>query len=218
MIKGQDMIFKLISTHYIIVLLSILGHDTTGIDEKAIEFLTYEQVKIKPSLRRPDFIVIERVILMIEFQSTLANLKDAMRFDGYMTTFTETFCDKLIGNIDKIRFIILSTAEKTKIKQYHRFDGSNVYFSIISLADSNKNEIISIIKEKINKHVNFSDEDAVKLALTPLIDIKKENIESQFYQTRDLMKQGIWKNEKQKNASYAIILILMEMYSRMMIL
>ena len=191
MIKGQDMIFKLIGTHYVLVLLSILGYDTAGIDEKAIEFLTYEQVKIKPSLRRPDFIVIGRVILMIEFQSTLANLKDAMRFDGYMTTFTETFCDKLIGNIDKIRFIILSIAEKTKIKQYHRFDGSNVYFLIISLADSDKKEIISIIKEKINKHINFSDEDAVKLALTPLIDIKKEDIESQFYQTRDLMKQGI---------------------------
>ena len=104
-----------------------------------------------------------------------------------MTTFTETFCDKLIGNIDEIRFIILSTAEKTKIKQYHLFDGSNVYFLIISLADSNKKEIISIIKEKINKHVNFSDEDAVKLALTPLMDIKKENIESQFYQTKHLV-------------------------------
>ena len=79
MIKGQDMIFKLIGTHYVLVLLSIIGYDTSGIDEKAIEFLTYEQVKIKPSLRRPDFIVkIGRVILMIEFQSTPVNLKDAI--------------------------------------------------------------------------------------------------------------------------------------------
>ena len=71
--QGQDNTFKFISNEYLKEFIKIILTDLNlKIDEDTkIEILTEEQITIKPSLHRPDFIArVNDIILMLEFQST----------------------------------------------------------------------------------------------------------------------------------------------------
>lgn len=144
MSQGQDMTLKYISKDYLKKLISILPKDIDiEIDETTeIEVLTEEQISIEPSLYRPDLIVrIGNVILMIEFQSTFVGRLNKKRFKVYISNFD------LKKNIEnrKIIFVVISTAEYSKIAKYSINEWDTFQFPIISLFEINEREIISNI-------------------------------------------------------------------------
>ena len=99
-------------------------------EDSEIEILTEEQITIKPSLHRPDFIArVNDIILMLEFQSTPIRKNDKKRFKAYISNFD------LKRNTEnkKIIFAVISTAEHSKFAKYEINDWDAFIFPIISL-------------------------------------------------------------------------------------
>ena len=180
------------------------------IDENSkIEILTEEQISIKPSLHRPDFIArVNDIILMPEFQSTPVRTKDKKRFKAYISNFD------LKRNTEnkKIVFAVISTAEYSKFVKYKINDWDAFIFPIISLLNFDEREIISNIKQKINKQENFTESELIELALTPIMVQGRENIIHQFEETATLMNQIPYRTQKIKESVYGIALMLGNMY------
>ena len=73
-------------------------------------------------------------------------------------------------------------------------------------------EIISNIKEKINKQEKFTDDELIGLALTPIMVRGRNNIINQFKETARLMNKIDYETQKIKESTYAIALMLGNMY------
>jgi len=212
MTHGQDMTIKLIEEDHRPSLLKKLKIEDIKPDAK-IEPVPREMVKITPSIMRPDIIVrIGKTLIMIEHQSTKVDLDDKSRFDSYICEFSRAIIKKHRGKIDEIHFYILSTAEETKTVIYHRLDGVNVPLKIVSLADSNKEEIINSIKQKHENNESFSDGELIDFALTPLMETGREKITEQFKKNYNLIINLNYPNEEIKNTVYGITLLLVNMY------
>jgi hypothetical protein len=112
----------------------------------------------------------------------------------------------------KIIFAVISTAEYTKISRYIINDRNTFQFPIISLFETDEREIISNIKEKINKQEIFTDYELIELALTPIMVRGRENIIKQFKETAILMNEINYKTQKIKESTYGIALMLGNMY------
>ncbi|WP_295613160.1 hypothetical protein [uncultured Methanobrevibacter sp.] len=153
-------------------------------EDSKIEILTEEQITIKPSLHRPDFIArVNDIILMLEFQSTAVRTKDKKRFKEY-----------------------------SKFVKYKINDWDVFIFPIISLLNFDEREIISNIKQKIIKQENFTDSELIELALTPIMVQGRKNIIHQFEETATLMNQISYRTQTIKESVYGIALMLGNMY------
>ena len=209
--QEKDKTFKLISNEYLLEFLNMLeiGIEFDVLDDSEIEVLTGEQISIEPSLYRPDFIVrIGDFILMLEFQSTYIGIRDIKRFKVYISNFDL----KVNVNNLNIIFAVISTAQNSKIAEYCINEWNCFNFPLISLLNINEREIISNIKEKINKHEDFSNKELVELALTPIMVNGRENIICQFKETSDLMNLLTFPNDEIKESVYGIALMLANMY------
>ena len=209
--QGQDNTFKFISNEYLKEFIKIILTDLNlKIDEDTkIEILTEEQITIKPSLHRPDFIArVNDIILMLEFQSTAVRTKDNKRFKAYISNFD------LKRNTEnkKIIFAVISTAEYSKFVKYKINDWDVFIFPIISLLNFDEREIISNTKQKINKQENFTDSELIELALTPIMVRGRKNIIHQFEETATLMNQISYRTQTIKESVYGIALMLGNMY------
>ena len=209
--QGQDNTFKFISNEYLKEFIKIILTDLNlKIDEDSkIEILTEEQITIKPSLHRPDFIArVNDIILMLEFQSTAVRTKDNKRFKAYISNFD------LKRNTEnkKIIFAVISTAEYSKFVKYKINDWDVFIFPIISLLNFDEREIISNTKQKINKQENFTDSELIELALTPIMVRGRKNIIHQFEETATLMNQISYRTQTIKESVYGIALMLGNMY------
>ena len=211
MAHEQDMTLKYISGDYLKKLISMLPKDINiEIDETTeIEVLTEEQISIEPSLYRPDLIVrVGNVILMIEFESTFVGRIKKKRYKVYISNFDL----KKNKENRKIIFLVISTAEYTKISKYSINELNTFQFPIISLFEINEREIISNIKEKINNQERFSDEELIALALTPIMVRGRDNIISQFEEIVLLMDEIKYNTEQIKESIYGIAILLGNMY------
>ena len=209
--QEKDKTLKLISNEYLLEFLNMLeiGIEFDVLDDSEIEVLTGEQISIEPSLYRPDFIVrIGDFILMLEFQSTYIGIMDIKRFKVYISNFDL----KVNVNNLNIIFAVISTAQNSKIAEYCINEWNCFNFPLISLLNINEREIISNIKEKINKREDFSNKELVELALTPIMVNGRENIICQFKETSDLMNLLTFPNDEIKESVYGIALMLANMY------
>ena len=178
-------------------------------EDSKIEILTEEQITIKPSLHRPDFIArVNDIILMLEFQSTAVRTKDKKRFKAYISNFDL----KRNTKNKKIIFAVISTAEYSKFVKYKINDWDVFIFPIISLLNFDEREIISNTKQKINKQENFTDSELIELALTPIMVRGRKNIIHQFEETATLMNQISYRTQTIKESVYGIALMLGNMY------
>ncbi|MEE0025698.1 hypothetical protein [Methanobrevibacter sp.] len=178
-------------------------------EDSKIEILTEEQITIKPSLHRPDFIArVNDIILMLEFQSTAVRTKDKKRFKAYISNFDL----KRNTKNKKIIFAVISTAEYSKFVKYKINDWDVFIFPIISLLNFDEREIISNIKQKIIKQENFTDSELIELALTPIMVQGRKNIIHQFEETATLMNQISYRTQTIKESVYGIALMLGNMY------
>ena len=75
-----------------------------------------------------------------------------------------------------------------------------------------KEKFISNIKEKINKQEKFTDDELIGLTLTPIMVRGRNNIINQFKETARLMNEIDYETQKIKESTYAIALMLGNMY------
>ncbi|WP_407378738.1 hypothetical protein [Methanobrevibacter sp.] len=210
MAQDKDKTFKYISEEHLKELLNMLPDNIISIDADAkIETLTGEQILIEPTLYRPDYIVrIGNTILMIEYQSSYVDTEHKKRFKVYISNFDYKKNDQNL----EIIFLVISTAETSKTAK-HQINNWDIFsFPIISLLETDEREIISNIKEKIDKQEKISDKEIIELALTPLMVQGRENIINQFKELTPIMNEINYETEKIKESLYGIILMLGNMY------
>ena len=211
MSHGKDMTFKHISKTHLNELINLLPNDINiEIDENTeIEILTEEQISIEPSLYKPDLIVrIGNLILMIEYQSTYVAKDDKKRFKVYISNFDYKNNKKNL----EIIFLVLSTAEYSKMAKHSINKWDTFTFPIVSLYNINEREIISNIEEKINNRETITDSELIELALTPMMVRGRDNIINQFEEIIPLMSEITYRSKKIKESVYAIALMLGNMY------
>ena len=209
--QGQDMTFKHISKNHLQELIKLLPDDINiEIDENTeIEILTEEQISIEPSLYKPDLIVrIGNLILMIEYQSTYVATNEKKRFKVYISNFDY----KNNENNLEIIFLVLSTAEYSKMAEHSINKWDTFTFPIVSLNNFNEKEIISNIEEKINHDKTITDSELIELALTPMMVRGRDNIINQFEEIIPLMSEIKYTSKIIKESVYAIALMLGNMY------
>lgn len=145
---------------------------------------------------------------MFEYQSTALRTNDKKRFKVYISNF-----DLKINTTNlKIIFAVISTAQKSKKMKYCINEWDCFKFPLISLLNIDEKEIISNIKDKIDKQEEFNELELIKLALTPLMVQGRENIICQFKQTSNLMACLNFPNNELKQSIYGISLMLANMY------
>lgn len=185
MIQSKDSSFKFISKKHLKELFEILNIQLgIELDFDDVEVLTTEMVSIEPSLLRPDYVVkIGNIIFMIEFESSHIGLLKKKLFKLYIAAYDYKNNDE---NNDII-FLVISSKEKSKMGTYSINKWDTFKFPIISLKDLDKEKIINNVKTKIENNHQFSDNELIQLALTPILENNRESIINQFIETKDLL-------------------------------
>ena len=210
MVQSKDASFKYISKEHLIELFDILNVEFgVDLDFSNVEVLTSEEVIIKPSLIRPDYIVkIGNTIFMIEFESSYVGRKKKKLFKLYVAAFDY----KNNEDDNEIIFFVVSTKEKSKMANYRLNDWDNFNFPIVSLKDLDKEKIINNIEMKIKDNDDFTNRDLLELALTPILEENHDKIVNQFYETKDLIGEIDFPNIEIKESVYGLVLMLSSMF------
>ena len=210
MVQSKDASFKYISKEHLMELFDILNVEFgVDLDFSNVEVLTSEEVIIKPSLIRPDYIVkIGNTIFMIEFESSYVGRKKKKLFKLYVAAFDY----KNNEDDNEIIFFVVSTKEKSKMANYRLNDWDNFNFPIVSLKDLDKEKIINNIEMKIKDNDDFTNRDLLELALTPILEENHDKIVNQFYETKDLIGEIDFPNIEIKESVYGLVLMLSSMF------
>ena len=159
--QSEDQLFKYATKEDGFGLLKLLKESNANIKE--IDFksenLTYnptELVELGPKIYKTDMILeLDHLIVLTEFQSTIVKTPDAKR------------------NNKPIILIVISTAEKTKIKQYKINKDCVFTIPIVSLKDFDGDKIINNIENKIKNNQKITRHEMLNLALAPFMSSKK---------------------------------------------
>lgn len=209
-VQSKDASFKFISKQHLIELFDILdiqfGMD---LDFSEIEVLSTEEVVIEPSLVRPDYVVkIGEVIFMLEFESFRVGVRKKKLFKLYISAYDYKNNDEN----NQIIFFVVSTKEKSKMAKYSINDWDSFTFPIISLKDLDKEEIINNIETKIENDDEFTNRELLELALTPILENRKEDIVNQFFKTMDMLDYVKFPDREIKESVYGIVLMLSSIF------
>lgn len=171
---SEDQLFKYATKEDGIGLLKLLKESNTNIKE--IDFksenLTYnptELVELDPKIYKTDMILeLDHLIVLTEFQSTIVKTPDEKRYRLYTA-----LVDYAKRNNKPIMLIVISTAEKTKIKQYKINKDCVFTIPIVSLKDFDGDKIINNIENKIKNNQKITRHEMLNLALAPFMSSKK---------------------------------------------
>lgn len=136
------------------------------------ENLTYnptELVELDPKIYKTDMILeLDHLIVLTEFQSTIVKTIDEKRYRLYTA-----LVDHAKRNNKPLILIVISTAEKTKIKQYKINKDCVFTIPIVSLKDFDGDKIINNIENKIKNNQKITRHEMLNLALAPFMSSKK---------------------------------------------
>ena len=172
--QSEDQLFKYATKEDGIGLLKLLKESNANIKE--IDFksenLTYnptELVELDPKIYKTDMILeLDHLIVLTEFQSTIVKTPDEKRYRLYTA-----LVDYAKRNNKPIMLIVISTAEKTKIKQYKINKDCVFTIPIVSLKDFDGDKIINNIENKIKNNQKITRHEMLNLALAPFMSSKK---------------------------------------------
>lgn len=172
--QSEDQLFKYATKEDGIGLLKLLKESNANIKE--IDFksenLTYnptELVELDPKIYKTDMILeLDHLIVLTEFQSTIVKTIDEKRYRLYTA-----LVDYAKRNNKPIILIVISTAEKTKIKQYKINKDCVFTIPIVSLKDFDGDKIINNIENKIKNNQKITRHEMLNLALAPFMSSKK---------------------------------------------
>lgn len=172
--QSEDQLFKYATKEDGIGLLKLLKESNANIKEMDFESenLTYnptELVELDPKIYKTDMILeLDHLIVLTEFQSTIVKTPDEKRYRLYTA-----LVDYAKRNNKPIMLIVISTAEKTKIKQYKINKDCVFTIPIVSLKDFDGDKIINNIENKIKNNQKITRHEMLNLALAPFMSSKK---------------------------------------------
>ena len=172
--QSEDQLFKYATKEDGFGLLKLLKESNANIKE--IDFksenLTYnptELVELDPKIYKTDMILeLDHLIVLTEFQSTIVKTPDEKRYRLYTA-----LVDYAKRNNKPLILIVISTAEKTKIKQYKINKDCVFTIPIVSLKDFDGDKIINNIENKIKNNQKITRHEMLNLALAPFMSSKK---------------------------------------------
>lgn len=172
--QSEDQLFKYATKEYGFGLLKLLKESNANIKE--IDFksenLTYnptELIELDPKIYKTDMILeLDHLIVLTEFQSTIVKTIDEKRYRLYTA-----LVDYAKRNNKPLILIVISTAEKTKIKQYKINKDCVFTIPIVSLKDFDGDKIINNIENKIKNNQKITRHEMLNLALAPFMSSKK---------------------------------------------
>ncbi|MDD7244595.1 MAG: hypothetical protein PUH07_05720 [Methanobrevibacter smithii] len=172
--QSEDQLFKYATKEDGFGLLKLLKESNANIKE--IDFksenLTYnptELVELGPKIYKTDMILeLDHLIVLTEFQSTIVKTIDEKRYRLYTA-----LVDYAKRNNKPLILIVISTAEKTKIKQYKINKDCVFTIPIVSLKDFDGDKIINNIENKIKNNQKITRHEMLNLALAPFMSSKK---------------------------------------------
>ncbi|WP_400221716.1 hypothetical protein, partial [Methanobrevibacter smithii] len=171
---SEDQLFKYATKEDGFGLLKLLKESNANIKE--IDFksenLTYnptELIELDPKIYKTDMILeLDHLIVLTEFQSTIVKTIDEKRYRLYTA-----LVDYAKRNNKPLILIVISTAEKTKIKQYKINKDCVFTIPIVSLKDFDGDKIINNIENKIKNNQKITRHEMLNLALAPFMSSKK---------------------------------------------
>lgn len=172
--QSEDQLFKYATKEDGIGLLKLLKESNANIKEIDFESenLTYnptELVELDPKIYKTDMILeLDHLSVLTEFQSTIVKTPDEKRYRLYTA-----LVDYAKRNNKPIMLIVISTAEKTKIKQYKINKDCVFTIPIVSLKDFDGDKIINNIENKIKNNQKITRHEMLNLALAPFMSSKK---------------------------------------------
>lgn len=172
--QSEDQLFKYATKEDGIGLLKLLKESNANIKEIDFESknLTYnptELIELDPKIYKTDMILeLDHLIVLTEFQSTIVKTPDEKRYILYTA-----LVDYAKRNNKPIILIVISTAEKTKIKQYKINKDCVFTIPIVSLKDFDGDKIINNIENKIKNNQKITRHEMLNLALAPFMSSKK---------------------------------------------
>lgn len=172
--QSEDQLFKYATKEDGFGLLKLLKESNANIKE--IDFksenLTYnptELIELDPKIHKTDMILeLDHLIVLTEFQSTIVKTIDEKRYRLYTA-----LVDYAKRNNKPLILIVISTAEKTKIKQYKINKDCVFTIPIVSLKDFDGDKIINNIENKIKNNQKITRHEMLNLALAPFMSSKK---------------------------------------------
>ena len=172
--QSEDQLFKYATKEDGFGLLKLLKESNANIKEIDFESenLTYnptELVELDPKIYKTDMILeLDHLIVLTEFQSTIVKTIDEKRYRLYTA-----LVDYAKRNNKPLILIVISTAEKTKIKQYKINKDCVFTIPIVSLKDFDGDKIINNIENKITNNQKITRHEMLNLALAPFMSSKK---------------------------------------------
>lgn len=172
--QSEDQLFKYATKEDGFGLLKLLKESNANIKE--IDFksenLTYnptELIELDPKIYKTDMILeLDHLIVLTEFQSTIVKTIDEKRYRLYTA-----LVDYAKRNNKPLILIVISTAEKTKIKQYKINKDCVFTIPIVSLKDFDGDKIINNIENKIKNNQKITRHEMLNLAIAPFMSSKK---------------------------------------------
>lgn len=172
--QSENQLFKYATKEDGFGLLKLLKESNANIKE--IDFksenLTYnptELIELDPKIYKTDMILeLDHLIVLTEFQSTIVKTIDEKRYRLYTA-----LVDYAKRNNKPLILIVISTAEKTKIKQYKINKDCVFTIPIVSLKDFDGDKIINNIENKIKNNQKITRHEMLNLALAPFMSSKK---------------------------------------------
>ena len=172
--QSEDQLFKYATKEDGFGLLKLLKESNANIKEIDFESenLTYnptELVELDPKIYKTDMILeLDHLIVLTEFQSTIVKTIDEIRYTLYTA-----LVDYAKRNNKPLILIVISTAEKTKIKEYKINKDCVFTIPIVSLKDFDGDKIINNIENKIKNNQKITSHEMLNLALAPFMSSKK---------------------------------------------
>lgn len=172
--QSEDQLFKYATKEDGFGLLKLLKESNANIKEIDFESenLTYnptELIELNPKIYKTDMILeLDHLIVLTEFQSTIVKTIDEKRYRLYTA-----LVDYAKRNNKPLILIVISTAEKTKIKQYKINKDCVFTIPIVSLKDFDGDKIINNIENKIKNNQKITRHEMLNLALAPFMSSKK---------------------------------------------
>ena len=172
--QSEDQLFKYATKEDSFGLLKLLKESNANIKEIDFESenLTYnptELVELDPKIYKTDMILeLDHLIVLTEFQSTIVKTIDEKRYRLYTA-----LVDYAKRNNKPLILIVISTAEKTKIKEYKINKDCVFTIPIVSLKDFDGDKIINNIENKIKNNQKITSHEMLNLALAPFMSSKK---------------------------------------------
>ena len=172
--QSEDQLFKYATKEDGFGLLKLLKESNANIKE--IDFksenLTYnptELIELDPKIYKTDMILeLDHLIVLTEFQSTIVKTIDEKRY-----RLDTDLVDYAKRNTKPLILIVISTAEKTKIKQYKINKDCVFTIPIVSLKDFDGDKIINNIENKIKNNQKITRHEMLNLALAAYMSSKK---------------------------------------------